>query len=464
MSTLWLPALVLPLFLGYGLMSMVYPGTRGLRAALGLGAGPGLVSLFFYLVTIVFGHADGRVFIWFEVVCLIGLTLWWFLARSSLQVNGFERKPWTRQDKLLGGVFLLAAVFGLYLFFMISLDRPHGVWDAWWNWNMRARFLFRASAFWMDYLDVHTWATYEDVPKDYPLLLPICVARIWWWIGGDGVGAPIAVAFLFTAAAVGLTYAATAALRSRGQGLLAAALLVGTPNFIRIATYQLADVPLSYFFLAALVPFCLMDNASTDRRSLSRLAILAGFMAGLVCWTKNEGLMFLPALILARSAVLLITGQWRRWPREAFFFCLGLVPVLVFLVHFKLTVSLASHLLEGQTPAAMVEKWMDISRHIKIITRLLSLMGPMILLVVYLALVRVKAGVLKQPGFLTGVFTVGLTLAGYYFIYVITPIPLDFSLGVSSERLVLHFWPSVIFLFFLLAEEPVIKKHPATVV
>lgn len=53
--------------------------------------------------------------------------------------------PWYFTAAL--GVALASAVI---MFIVCTLTKPHGEWDAWAIWNMRARFLFRAGEFWRD--------------------------------------------------------------------------------------------------------------------------------------------------------------------------------------------------------------------------------------------------------------------------------------------------------------------------
>jgi len=45
--------------------------------------------------------------------------------------------------------------------------------------------------------------------------------------------------------------------------------------------------------------------------------------------------------------------------------------------------------------------------------------------------------------------TLGLTLAGYFFIYLITPYEIYWHLRFSLARLFIQIWPSAIFVFFL---------------
>jgi hypothetical protein len=44
-------------------------------------------------------------------------------------------------------------------------------------------------------------------------------------------------------------------------------------------------------------------------------------------------------------------------------------------------------------------------------------------------------------------------MAGYYIIYLITPNPLDWQLTFSLGRVLLHLYPPLLFLFFVLATD-----------
>jgi hypothetical protein len=54
----------------------------------------------------------------------------------------------------------------------------------------------------------------------------------------------------------------------------------------------------------------------------------------------------------------------------------------------------------------------------------------------------------------SSVLVLPLILAGYFFIYLITPYDLRWHLRFSLNRLFLQLWPSAVFLFFLAAPIP----------
>ena len=89
-------------------------------------------------------------------------------------------------------------------------------------------------------------------------------------------------------------------IRGRSQAMLGGLMLTGTPYFLIHGASQYADVPLGFFFLATLTLFCLQDRFPKHSRGV---LVLAWMTAGMAAWTKNEGLLFLLAIVVARFAV-----------------------------------------------------------------------------------------------------------------------------------------------------------------
>ena len=148
----------------------------------------------------------------------------------------------------------LTAAFGVALasaatmFVFYALNKPHGEWDAWSIWNLRARFLFRAGEFWRDaFSNQIAWSH-----PDYPLLLPGIVAMCWTLARAESTLAPGAVAFLFTFGAAGLLISTLGILRGKTQALIAGIVLLGSVSVVVNGANQYADIPLSYFILATL--------------------------------------------------------------------------------------------------------------------------------------------------------------------------------------------------------------------
>jgi hypothetical protein len=384
--------------------------------------------------------------------------------------NGAAGKPAPPQPRrrstlsiVLAGIFLLESIAWAVSFGFAWLREPHGRWDAWLIWNMHARFLYRAGDHWRDAfasgLDWSHW--------DYPLMLPLSIVRSWNYMGNESSLIPALIAALFAVLTLGLLAAALASLKGAAPGVLAAMVLMGTPFFVIMGISQFADVPLAFFILATFVFLALQARSPAGAGP----AILAGFAAGLCAWTKNEGLLFVLIAGIAVFVSLLSAAGWKQALRGILRFAAGALPVLLILFFFKTQLSPVNDLMAGMGPAAVAAKLTDWGRYAQIAKAFfftavsftqglvdirvgmnLNIGAVSILLVIaYLFLMGVRIDGRDRVGLAQSAAITGLMLIGYFFIYVLTPLDLDYHLATSLNRLFLQFWPGVIFLAFLAA-------------
>ncbi len=124
------------------------------------------------------------------------------------------------------------------IFFFDSIAEPHGLWDAWADWNLGAKFISR---------DPHGWTKSfhemisEDFHTDYPLLQKGFIARCWILAKTETVLVPMIFAFIFTFCTIGLLASAVASFTTKTEGLMAGLVLLCTPFFMTMGTSQYAD-------------------------------------------------------------------------------------------------------------------------------------------------------------------------------------------------------------------------------
>jgi hypothetical protein len=353
--------------------------------------------------------------------------------------------PW-----YLTGFLLLAAALAVTMFLVAYWNKPHGEWDAWSIWNMRARFLYRAGEFWRDAFSTDIIWTHPD----YPLLLPGIVAMCWTLARQESTNAPAAVALLFTFGAAGILISTLGVLRGKTQSFVAGILLLGTASFIQIGANQYADVPISFYILATLALLCLQDRYPDDLR----FTILAGLTAGFAAWTKNEGLQFLIALVLARVVAIMRYGNRASMIPGLLRLAAGLLPPLAVVAFFKLRLAPPNDLIA--TGASKIgEHAIDLGRWMTVIQgfvislfRVGSFLIPVVLVLgLYWYLLRFKVDDGERTSLATVVLATGLMLAGDFAIYVLFPLDVAWQVNSSVERLVLQLWPAALLAFFLAA-------------
>ena len=413
--------------------------------SLAIGAGAGIASCCYFLALWAAGPSVGVLISVMAAVLLLALVLG-FLAKTrgpELKWGEGEPVPW-----YLTAVFAIAVALALTMFLSAVISNPHGDEGAWSIWNLRARFLFRAGAFWRDAFSSELGWTHLD----YPLLLPGLVAMCWRVAGAESHDAPIAIAFLFALGTAGLLVTALGALRGKMHALVAGTLLLGTASYIALSAAQYGDVPLSFYILAALVLVCLEDRYPGNPRFI----VLAGLMAGFTAWTRNDGLLFVVALIAARAIALVRYGARGQLAGQLVRLGLGLAAPIGVVAAFKLGVG-GPNLLASTPAATIFGHLADSARWIEIVEGLIIMLinfGRFLIpialaLGLYWYLVRFRVSASDRPAVATTVIALLLTLGLQLLLDLLYAASIQVEIGTSFERILLQLWPAALLAFFL---------------
>jgi len=454
---------------GFGLVRWMFPQPLGwsqhnvLLFSLAIGVGAGVASCLYFLALLVAGPGVTAL-AWtlgasVVVACALG-----FLATSHGPLLDWAEGPpvpW-----YLTTLFALAAALAVIMFLGAVAYNPHGEEAAWSIWNLKARFLFRAGAFWRDAFSTDLGWSHPD----YPLLLPGLIALCWKLGRQESTEAPIAIAFLFTLGTAGVLVSVLGVLRGKAQALLAGTLLLATASFIALSAALYADVPLSFYILATLALMFLQDRHPEQLR----FSALAGLMAGFAAWTRNEGLIFVAALIVARVIALLRLRETRLLGLQLVRLALGLVAPLAIVVFFKLRVGGPSELFS--TPASTILKHLaDPARWIVMVEGLVVILFnfgrfliPIALaLALYWYIVRFRVEARDRASLVTAGIALGLMLAVQLLLDILYVDNLGLEIGTSFERILLQLWPAALLALFaasgplqLVAPQPQGKLSP----
>jgi 4-amino-4-deoxy-L-arabinose transferase-like glycosyltransferase len=217
------------------------------------------------------------------------------------------------------------------------------------------------------------------------------------------------------------------------------------------STFQTADIPLTYFFLASASLFVLAGHENNRK-----LLFLSGIMAGLSAWTKNEGIPFIVLMILC---TIFISGI-RQIRTNLFSILMGVALPLLTIVLFKTVVSVNNDLFTNNGLSEIISKLLTPARYIQISTHLISELihlgnWPISILAVLLIYGWIMG--IRNPGSLTEkvLWVIPLSqFAVYMLIYVITPHELEWHLNYSMSRLLIHLFPLALLSFFLFVNTP----------
>ena len=438
-------------------------GALGL--ALGFGLGVGSSACLYFISLLIFGGAS-LAFVWMNLALLTVL----LILRVLLYRNGGVRtpsppSPFQYRDALIPILAITAVVFILTVF-LRSSTFIHGGWDAWTFWNLRARWIFRSGADWPASVFSPLLAN-----TDYPLLLPSTTVQAWNLLGTETVYVPVSIGIAFELGTVALLLAVLWRFSSPMKSILGMLLLMATPLFIDLGAYQYGDVPIAYFFLSTLTLIGLHDSAASDRKEW---LALAGFAAGLCCWTKNEGMLFAGSVIIARIFTARLSG-WRNLAKELLYIVVGAgVPVAV-LFYFRHAYAPPSVMFGSQTVRGFISQIFEAPRHAMILRAFIrSVIGfggfgnwkisPLPFMAIYAAVAGFNKNQRYSRFLSTCLVSLLLMLAGYYAVYLTEGIPaakLQQHLDTSLDRLMFQLWPMFILTYFLAVRNPLPQENVA---
>jgi hypothetical protein len=446
MALLWTISVLLPLALGFGIVAVLWPPDLKLatllRLSISLGIGCGACSGLLLAWLVVVGR-PGRGIILVEIAAL--LLLVWYPWRKRCRETTEDGRPWHPRLLLCSAGVVLSIAAAIMVLRVVNT--PHGDWDGWASWNVKARMIYLGGEQWRD---VFSHLLVEAHP-DYPLFLPLSVVGLWLALGSASPFAPALLAVGFTCSTVLLLGSGLSVLRDRSQALLAATILAATPFFVIHGTSQYADVEVAFFFLATFVLLALYAHGSDPR-----LMALAGMTAGLSAWTKNEGFVYL----LAVTVSFLVFSRRRR---DLLWFALGAAAPLAMFLYVKgfhaapdLSVMLA-----GQQINSTPQKLIDFPRYrmtaAAFLSEILHLgnwpISVSLLLAVHALVSSVRSRV--EIGRLRPFVSVLILMLGVYvMIFIVSPFDPEFYLSSSLNRLFLQLWPSALFVYFMVVRTP----------
>jgi hypothetical protein len=464
-------SILLALLIGF-LVVQIFDPVRNMRprwaatlfdAALGTGAGMGLTSILFLLLD-VSGIASAATIFGADIV-LVGVLAWqWQRTRASGVESGSDGTWGFRWTWLLALAFGAALLLSGIRLVQMAAALPVGEWDAWALWNLRAKFLAGPGGAWRYALS----PLLKNSHPDYPLLLPAFVARVWKAGATMDAIVPIITALGFFGALIALLVSVIALLRGVASALLAGLVILSTTSLLTWAPSQYADIPLAFYYLAA-IALLFLEGSQTEGQRWTLL--WAGLCTGLAAWTKNEGIAFLASIAVVylaftfwqrRSAAALVRSGW---------LLAGAVPGILLTLWLKFFLAPAVDPLVTQGASGLA-RLADPSRYAQVASgffnNLLNLGSgishPLILLAILAILVRWKIEErYKQPSLIATAVLL-LVFLSYCLVYLITPYGLAWQVQSSFDRLLLQIWPSVLLVFFIQLRsvaDPVAEAVPA---
>ena len=422
-----------------------------LRVFISIGMGLGISSCLVFLC-LVFYPLSKNTLVISELSLTVVLIICLYLKltacpRKMIYARAARLPTKSRVDFYISASFFITLTISLMAFILLAGTNPHGEWDAIAIWNLKARFIFRSGFNWDMVFSTHI------AHPDYPLLVPLSIVRLWTYIGKETAAVPPLISGLFVFGTVGLLVTGITIAKGRRQGYLGGMVLLAIPFFFKLGTFLYADVPYAFFLLATII---LLHIYGRSARKEPSFLIMAGITASLAAWTKNEGLLFMAAIIV----VFLITRILWRKPvaKEMILFVLGSLPIMSVIIYFKVMFTHENDLLVAVSSGLILERLTDLSRYMTILAFFVKSIIDFgdwnilpLVLFVYLILMVFFMPRDNYTEFIFPALTVIVMTAGYFFVYVaFSPYDLLWHLHTSLDRLIIQLTPIILFTYFLI--------------
>ncbi|MCH7600618.1 MAG: hypothetical protein IH973_12750, partial [Myxococcales bacterium] len=213
---------------GWFALEIAWPRPRQVSGSLVLRAAvSGALGLFasslIYFACLILGLATRPWVIGIDIAVLVALAGYGVSAQRSrppLDTRHDEpAEPLSAIDWMLGAGLATALVVNGYIWLQRFRDESLGFWDAFAIWNLKARFFFfDAGEHWQRaFSDIIEWSH-----TDYPLLLPLNVARLWTYAGDADQTISALLSVAFSTLALAILFAAIAQARGRPLAFLGA--------------------------------------------------------------------------------------------------------------------------------------------------------------------------------------------------------------------------------------------------
>lgn len=303
-----LPAIILPLILGYLVITLLLKRTETSileRLCLSYPAGAGILTMTMFLIGLM--KIPYSLFsITISIIIEIGI-LSFYMWRKGIRLIPEKFSFYKSSNRL---EFYLAIILALWLAVKISsilietYQRPIYAWDSWANWSARAKLFYHSQGLLLDSHDSYLGKAVLSIIS-YPLHNPLMQVWMAEWIGNfDEVLVKFWSPFYLISIAVYLIIIGKR-LIGAPLALLFVAIFVSSPfvSYHAIETYS--DLPLGAYLLLAIVSFYNAMHKEMD------YLFLTGLFSAEALFTKDEAMFFVIPLLFSITIYLFRHGKLR---------------------------------------------------------------------------------------------------------------------------------------------------------
>jgi hypothetical protein len=362
-------------------------------------------------------------------------------------------QPKDTRFKIFNICLWIGIIFEISYAFFRALIKPIESYDAVAIYAIKSKIFFLAKSIPADYFGAFT----NMFPHpDYPLNIPLFQSFIYIALNSLNDQLVKVIFPLYFLAVVVMLYYAIRRFAGHTYSLVFTFVLASIPQFNAYAANAYLDLPLAYYSFASAI---FLFEWLRERKSFALLA-LSAVMAGLAGWTKNEGLLYCVVSVLSMLVFFMFNFEKMKWR-----YVIGMVlyAAIIFLILAPwMYIRTRYHLVNTDVGAISLNP-LHILRQSHRLGPIFyefqkQIFGPKKWNIFWIAVLAAFALNFKKS--FTGtlryitIFLV-FTVSGYIFIYLISPIDINFFLQKTWSRFLVQFLPIAVYWLAIILKKDV---------
>ena len=405
--------------------------------------------IFFYFFNI--GFTPLKIITPWSALVLLNSIIYFRNHKKATLTAAFKADD--KNHRFLKTFFIIGIAFEAAYAFFRALIKPLESYDAIAIYAIKAKIFYLSKSIPHDFF---SRVTFVFPHPDYPLNIPLSETLIYLFLGNLNDQLVKIIFPLYFVSILTVVYFGIRRFANSSYALLFTFLLASVPQFSAYATNGYLDLPLSFYCLtSALFLFLWFQN-----REAVCFLMISAVMAGLAGWTKNEGFMYCAINIFMVVLFFIFDCREKIWSKLWYLFTYAFIIFAISLpwIIIKKSAGLVNDEISliNYSPANLI------SQSYKIVPIIYEFQKQAFgfkkwnllwIVLFFILIVKRRFIFIARERYVT--IFLFLSVSGYILMYLINSSPIEWSLGRTWSRFLLHFLPLAVFwMATILKEDP----------
>ncbi len=367
--------------------------------------------------------------------------------------DGRDKLSHDKAHPAIAAFLAFGILFEVFYAFFRALIKPIESYDAVAIYAIKAKIFYLAHSIPADYF---TRIAGLFPHPDYPLSIPLAETFIYTFLGTFNDQLVKIIFPLFFIGILVMLYFAIRRFASRAYALLFTFILASIPQFNSYAANAYQDLPLAYYYFTSAI-FLFKWIEERDR---FQYLLVSAIMAGLAGWTKNEGMMYCIINVIVILSFIALDLGGRSWKTAR---SLAAYLSIMFLIMLPWAwIKKSANIVNGEIDLVNLNPSNILKQSYKMVPifyefqkqffgpKKWNILFPVAAFVMIFNYKKLFKGICKYIA-----ISLVLSVSGYVVFYMISRVEINYFLGKTWSRFLIHFLPVIVYYLAVLLKEDV---------